>query len=59
MNELEILLSKHNWGLEGYKTRPAVDQLIRTNAGAEANALWEKYCPWSISNGGYIAWCKQ
>jgi hypothetical protein len=25
----------------------------------EANALWEKHCPWSNSNGGYIAWSKK
>jgi hypothetical protein len=26
---------------------------------AEAAALWEKHCPWSNSNGGYIAWSKK
>jgi hypothetical protein len=25
----------------------------------EAAALWEKHCPWSNSNGGYINWRKQ
>jgi hypothetical protein len=59
MNELETLLKTHDWGYAGYITRLAVDQAMRANAGAEATALWEKYCPWSDTNGGYIAWSKQ
>jgi hypothetical protein len=35
------------------------DQAMRANASAEATALWEKYCPWSETNGGYIAWSKR
>jgi hypothetical protein len=59
MNELETALQNHNWSLAGYVTRPAVDQVMRVNEGAEATVLWEKYCPWSNSNGGYIAWSKK
>ena len=59
MNELEILLKNHNWGHQGYRTRPAVDLAMRDNAGDEATALWEKHCPWSDTNGGYIAWSKR
>jgi hypothetical protein len=53
------LLKNHDWGHQGYRTRPAVDQAMRANAGDEATALWERYCPWSDTNGGYIAWSKR
>lgn len=56
MNELEILLKNHNWGHQGYRTRPEVDRAMRDNAGDEATALWEQYCPWSDTNGGYVVW---
>ena len=56
MTELETLLKTHDWGHAGYVARPALDQAMRATAGAEAAALWEKYCPWSMTNGGYIAW---
>jgi hypothetical protein len=59
MTELETLLKNHDWGHAGYITRPAVDQAMRATAGAEATALWEKYCPWSETNGGYINWSKR
>ena len=59
MNELETALKNHNWSLAGYVTRPGVDQAMRVNQDAEATALWEKHCPWSNSNGGYIAWSKK
>jgi hypothetical protein len=59
MNELEIMLKNHDWGHQGYRTRPALDQAMRANAGEEATALWEKYCPWSDTNGGYIVWSKR
>ena len=58
MNDLETLLKNHIWDLSGYLTRPAVDQAMRANTGADATALWEKYCPWSGTNGGYINWIK-
>jgi hypothetical protein len=56
MNELETLLKTHDWGTAGHATRPALDQAMRANAGAEATALWELHCPWSMTNGGYVAW---
>ena len=59
MNELETLLKNHTWDLSGYLTRLAVDQAMRANAGVEATALWEKYCPWSNTNGGYVNWIKK
>ena len=59
MTELETLLKTHDWGHAGYVARPALDQAMRATAGAEATALWEKYCPWSMTNGGYIAWSKR
>ena len=54
MNELETLLKNHIWTLSGYVTRPALDQAMKSGAGLESQALWEKYCPWSNTNGGYI-----
>ena len=59
MNELETLLKNHDWSHAGYIARPALDQAMRANAGAEATALWEKYFPWSDTNGGYIAWSRR
>jgi len=56
MTELESLLKNHNWDHGGYVLRAALDQCMRDNAGVEANDLWEKYCPWSNTNGGYIKW---
>ena len=58
MNELETLLKMHDWGHAGYTTRPALDLTMKTNIGPESQALWEKYCPWSNANGGYINWIK-
>jgi hypothetical protein len=58
MNELETLLKNHDWSHAGYIARPALDQAMKANAGAEAIVLWERYCPWSDTNGGYIAWTK-
>ena len=59
MNELETLLKNHTWDLSGYTTRCALDSAMKINTGAEATALWEKYCPWSDTNGGYINWIKK
>ena len=59
MTELETLLTNHIWNLSGYATRPAVDQAMRLATGAESIALWEKYCPWSDTNGGNINWIKK
>jgi hypothetical protein len=58
VNELETALKNHNWSLDGYTTRPDIDQLIKENPET-ATALWEQYCPWSNANGGYIAWAKK
>jgi hypothetical protein len=58
MNELETALKNHDWGLEGYVSRVQIDQLMKQHT-VEATALWEKHCPWSNSNGGYIAWSKK
>jgi len=60
MNELETALKDHNWGHEGYTTRPNVDQLMKSHGDpAEAKKLWEQYCPWSDTNVGYIKWAKK
>jgi hypothetical protein len=58
MNELETLLKNQIWDLSGYTTRYALDLAMKTNIGPESQALWEKYCPWSNANGGYINWIK-
>ncbi|NBR24945.1 MAG: hypothetical protein EBU08_14465 [Micrococcales bacterium] len=55
MNELETALKNHNWSLDGYTTRPGIDQLIKENSDT-GQELWEQYCPWSATNGGYIKW---
>jgi hypothetical protein len=55
--DLETALKSQDWGLSGYTTRPELDRLMRTHADAvQAKSLWEQYCPWSDSNGGYIKW---
>lgn len=58
MIELETALKNHNWSLDGYTTRPGIDQLIKENLET-GQALWEQYCPWSETNGGYIKWRQQ
>lgn len=59
MTELEILLKAHDWKHAGYITRPQIDVLMKSHSDpAEAKVLWEQYCPWSDTNGGYIAWAK-
>jgi hypothetical protein len=59
MTALETALKIHDWSHAGYTTRPQVDMLIKSHGDpAEANTLWEQYCPWSDTNGGYIAWTK-
>jgi hypothetical protein len=58
MNEIETLLKNHDWSLDGWKTRPKLDQLVKENPDT-GKALWEKYCPWSNTNGGYINWSKK
>lgn len=55
MNELETALKNHDWSLDGYKTRPNLDRLIKENSEI-GKVLWEQYCPWSNTNGGYINW---
>ena len=55
MNTLEAALQAHDWSLAGYAARPALDQLIKEHTDSSAQ-LWEQYCPWSATNGGYIAW---
>jgi hypothetical protein len=60
MNELETALKTHDWGNRGYLTRPTIDNLMNTHTDkAEAQALWEQHCPWSDTNGGYIAWIRK
>ena len=55
MTELETALKNHDWSLDGYVTRPNIDRLMKENPDA-GKALWEQYCPWSETNGGYIKW---
>jgi hypothetical protein len=57
MNDLEIVLKTHDWTLGGYKSRVIVDKLMKENPEQSA-VLWEQYCPWSVTNGGYIEWAK-
>ena len=57
MNELETALKTHDWTLNGYKSRVNVDKLMKENP-EQSTLLWEKYCPWSATNGGYIEWVK-
>ena len=58
MNELETRLKVHDWTLNGYKSRVNIDKLMKENPET-GKALWEQYCPWSVANGGYIAWAKK
>ena len=55
MTELETALKNHDWSLDGYTARPGIDRLIKENPDT-GQALWEQYCPWSATNGGYIKW---
>jgi hypothetical protein len=55
MNDLETALKNHDWSLNGYLTRSGIDKLIKENPET-SKALWEQYCPWSDTNGGYIKW---
>jgi hypothetical protein len=57
MNDLETALKNHDWSLAGYNSRPRLDFLMKEHP-EQAKALWEQYCPWSNTNGGYIAWIK-
>ncbi len=57
MNELETALKVHDWTLNGYKSRVNIDKLMKENPET-GKALWEQYCPWSNTNGGYVAWAK-
>ena len=60
MNELETALKGHNWSLDGYITRTNIDQLMKSHIDpAKAKELWEQYCPWSNTNGGYVKWTKK
>ncbi len=58
MNELETALKVHDWTLNGYKSRVNIDKLMKENPET-GKALWEQYCPWSNTNGGYVAWAKK
>ena len=58
MNELETALKAHDWTLDGYKSRINIDKLMKEYPD-QSKALWEHYCPWSVANGGYIAWAKK
>jgi hypothetical protein len=55
MIDLETALKNHDWSLNGYTTRSGLDQLLKQNPET-GQALWERYCPWSDTNGGYIKW---
>jgi hypothetical protein len=60
MNELETALNTHDWSLDGFRARSNLDRLMKSHPDqAQALALWEQYCPWSKSNGGYIQWVKK
>jgi hypothetical protein len=60
MNELETALNTHDWSLDGFRARSNLDRLMKIHPDqAQALALWEQYCPWSKSNGGYIQWAKK
>jgi hypothetical protein len=60
MNELETALNTHDWSLDGFRARSNLDRLMKSHPDqAQALALWEQYCPWSKSNGGYIQWAKK
>ena len=57
MTDLETALKNQDWSLDGWKTRPELDRLMKESP-EQAKASWEQYCPWSDANGGYIAWAK-
>ena len=57
MTELETTLKNQDWSLDGWKTRPELDLLMKETPD-QAKVLWEQYCPWSDANGGYIVWAK-
>jgi hypothetical protein len=57
MIDLESALKTHDWSLDGWKTRIELDRLMKETP-EPGQALWEQYCPWSDTNGGYIAWAK-
>jgi len=57
MTDLETALKNQDWSLDGWKTRPDLDRLMKETP-EQSKALWEQYCPWSATNGGYIAWAK-
>ena len=57
MTDLETALKNHDWSLDGWKTRTELDRLMKETP-EQAKLLWEQYCPWSDTNGGYIAWAK-
>ena len=57
MTVLETALKNQDWSLDGWKTRPELDKLMKENPET-GKALWEQYCPWSNTNGGYVAWAK-
>jgi hypothetical protein len=58
MTDLETALSTHDWSHAGYLIRPALDELMKENPET-SRALWEQFCPWSDTNGGYITWAKK
>lgn len=55
MIDLETALKNHDWSLNGYVNRSGLDRLLKENPET-SQALWEQYCPWSDTNGGYIKW---
>jgi hypothetical protein len=57
MTDLETALKTHDWSLDGWKTRIELDRLMKESP-EQAKTLWEQYCPWSDTNGGYIVWAK-
>ena len=57
MTDLETALRTHDWSLDGWKSRIELDRLMKESP-EQAKALWEQYCPWSNTNGGYVAWAK-
>lgn len=57
MSDLEVALKAHDWTLAGYKSRVNIENLMKGNP-EQSTLLWEQYCPWSITNGGYLEWAK-
>ena len=58
MTDLETALKTHDWSLDGWKSRIELDRLMKESP-EQAKALWEQYCPWSNTNGGYIKWVEK